>query len=71
METYYKKYRDDKATEDKKNRTWYRLLFPLSANYDTKTNPYHGTHKDNVYNPLNTYYSKPNSYNHFRNHLNE
>lgn len=57
FQTYYKRYRDEKNAENRRNKTWYRVLFPLTAEYDTKRNPYHGTHKDNVYNPYNTYYS--------------
>ena len=70
FESHYVRYRNEKAKENRKNKTWYRILFPLEARYDTDQNPYHGTHKENVYNPANSYYSRIGNV-HFRNHLNE
>lgn len=69
MEAHYQSFRNKQYSEDKKNRTWYRLLFPNDAKFDTKCNPYHETHRENVYNPANNYYAKPT--NHLRHHVNE
>ena len=69
-ESHYKQYRDKEFKNDKKNRTWYRLLFPNDAEYDTKQNTYSSTHKEDTYNPANSYYTNAGS-NHFRHHLNE
>ncbi len=52
-----------------KRRTWYRLLFPLDADYSVKENPYASHSRDDIYNPANGFYSAPS--NHFRDHVNE
>lgn len=70
LETHYQSYRNKAYSEDKKHRTWYRLFFPLSADYTVKRNPYHSTHRDNVYNPNNGYFATIGN-NHFRDHTNE
>ncbi len=69
MEAHYQSFRNKEYANDKKHRTWYRLFFPNDADYSVKRNPYHQTHKDNVYNPANNYY--PTIGTHFRSHVNE
>lgn len=69
-ESKYQSYRNKEWAQDKKNRTWYRLFFPLDADYSVNKNPYAHTHKDNVYNPYQNYYATIGT-NHFRHHLNE
>ncbi len=69
-ETHYQSYRNQRYKEDKKNRTWYRLFFPLNADYSVNRNPHAQTHRENLYNGYNNYYATPGT-NHFRHHLNE
>ncbi|CDW76650.1 UNKNOWN [Stylonychia lemnae] len=69
-ETNYRSYHQEEAKMQRKNSTWYRLLFPNDALFDAKKNTYHGTHKENNYNPANGYYSNPGNV-HYRHHLNE
>ena len=70
METYYKKYRAEKEAANRKNSTWYRVLFPNAASYDVESNPYVGSNGRRVYNPLDTRYESHTSTGHFRDHLN-
>ena len=69
-ETTYRSWRQKKYKDEKKHRSWYRLFFPLDADYSTERNPYAQTHRHNVYNPANHYYPTAGR-NHFRDHLNE
>jgi hypothetical protein len=39
--------------QEKKKSAWYRLFYPLDADYNVKENPWAHNHKDNVYNPYN------------------
>lgn len=39
-EAHYKSFRNEKAKEDRKSRSWYRLFFPNDADYSVKKNPY-------------------------------
>jgi len=68
-ETHYQTYRNQQYANEKKHRTWYRLLFPNDADYSVTRNPYSQTHRENIYNPANNYYARPS--NHFRDHHNE
>jgi hypothetical protein len=67
--THYQSNRNSSYKQDMKRRTWYRLLFPLDADYSVKENPYANHSRDDVYNPKNGYYATPT--NHFRDHVNE
>jgi hypothetical protein len=69
-EAHYQTWRTREHREGLKHRTWYRLFFPNDADYSVDRNPHALTHRNNVYNPANTYYSRVGS-NHFRDHLNE
>ena len=69
-ESHYQSFRNKMYKEEKKNRTWYRLFFPLNADYSVKRNPYSDTHKNNVYNPYKRYYHTIGN-THFSHHLNE
>jgi hypothetical protein len=69
-ESTYTSWRNKKYADDKKHRSWYRLFFPLDADYTTDRNPYAQTHRHNVYNPANNYYARPGT-NHFREHVND
>lgn len=69
-ETHYQSWRNKAHKENVKHRTWYRILFPLDADYSVNRNPYAQTHRENVYNGYNNYYAKVGS-NHFRHHVNE
>lgn len=40
-ETHYQSYRNKAYADEKKHRTWYRLFFPLDADYSVTRNPYH------------------------------
>lgn len=40
LETHYQSFRNKEYQEGKKNRTWYRLLFPNDAKFDAAQNPY-------------------------------
>ena len=71
METYYSKYRKEKQQSEKKNSTWYRVLFPNDATYETNKNPYVGAASKMVYNPYNTRYETIASTGHFRDHHND
>jgi hypothetical protein len=69
-EAHYQTFRNKKAKEDRKKSTWYRLLFPFSANYETVKNPYVDCIGSNdAYNPKNGFY--PSIHNHFRDHEQE
>ncbi len=69
-EAHYQSYRNKVYADGKKNRSWYRLLFPLSADYSVNRNPWATNHKNDVYTPTNNYYATIGT-NHFRHHLNE
>jgi hypothetical protein len=56
-EAHYQSFRNKRWAEEKKNRTWYRLFFPLDADYSVNRNPWANTHKENVYNPYNNYFA--------------
>ncbi len=58
LETHYQSFRNQRYAEsEKKKSAWYRLVFPLSANFAVKENPWAHTHKENVYNPATCYYT--------------
>ena len=66
LEAHSRKFRNERHKDEKKKSTWYRLLFPNSADYNVKENPYAIHPKENVYNPKNGYFA---SYtNRFRDH---
>lgn len=69
-EAHYQSYRNQRYKDEKKNRSWYRLFFPLNADYSVNRNPYAQTHRENVYNPANNYYANVGNV-HYRHHLNE
>jgi hypothetical protein len=71
METYYSKYRQEKKKADKRNSTWYRVLFPNDALYETDRNPYVGPAGKSVYNPYNSRYASITSTGHFNQHHND
>ena len=66
---HYQSFRNEEYKKDKKHGTWYRLFFPNDADYSVTRNPSSQTHRENVYNPANNYYARPN--NNLRHHLNE
>jgi hypothetical protein len=67
--SHYQSNRNSNNKTDMKRKTWYRLLFPLDADYSVKENPYAYHSRDDVYNPKNGFYASPT--NHFRDHVNE
>lgn len=70
LEAHYQSYRNKAYAEDKKSRTWYRLLFPNDADWNVHhANPYAHTHRENVYNPANGYYATVGKT--YRHHVNE
>lgn len=69
-ETHYQSYRNERYKEEKKHRSWYRLFFPLKADYSVDRNPFVATNKENLYYPDNNYYATIGT-NHYRHHLNE
>ena len=70
LESHYQSFRNKEYKESKKRRTWYRLLFPNDADYSVKENPYSLTHRFNVYNAADNYYTNFDTA-HFRDHQNE
>lgn len=69
-ESHYQSYRNKAYKDEKKHRAWYRLFFPLDADYSVNRNPYSQTHRYNVYNPANNFYSEVGN-GHYRDHYNE
>lgn len=69
LNAHYQSHRNKEFAEGKKSRTWYRLFFPNDADYNVKQNPYARTHRENIYNPANNYYARPDQ--HYRHHTNE
>ena len=62
-------YRKQVKREERKKSAWYRLFFPMDADYNVKENPFALNNKENVYNPKNGFYATAT--NHFRDHHNE
>ena len=69
LETHSQNFRKERYKDEKKKSTWYRILFPLSADYNVKENPFALHNKENVYNPENGYYAS--IHNHYRDHVQE
>lgn len=71
METFYHEFRQKKKIEDRKKTSWYRLLWPLSADYKIKENPYvvNNLHPQDVFNPETGFYTTIT--NRFRDHENK
>jgi len=62
-------YRNQRNKEERKKTAWYRLFFPLDADYNVKENPFAHHAKENVYNPGNGFYAS--IHNHYRDHHQE
>lgn len=69
MEAHLGSYRREKAKQERKKSSWYRLFFPNDADYNVKENPFAINNKENVYNPNNGYYGS--IHNHYRDHTND
>lgn len=69
LEAHYESYRNMKHKQEKKKSAWYRLFFPVDADYNVKENPWAHNHPDNVYNPRNGFYGSVT--NRFRDHYQE
>ena len=69
-EAHYQSFRNKEYKQGKKKTAWYRLFFPLDADYNTQKNPYAENHRHNVYNPSNGYYARVGT-SHFRDHMND
>ena len=65
-EMHYQSYRNKKYRDEKKKTAWYRILFPVSADYEAVQNPYAKYNSEDVYHPGNGFYSTTT--NRFRDH---
>jgi DUF4097 and DUF4098 domain-containing protein YvlB len=63
---HYHDYRKKYAAEDRKRSAWYRLVFPLAADYTVKNNPYSIYDAEDIYDPRNGFFSSTT--NRFRDH---
>ena len=65
-EAHYHEYRTAYKKEERKKSAWYRLFFPLAADYNMKENPYARYNHEDIYDPKTGYYSTTT--NRFRDH---
>jgi hypothetical protein len=54
---HYHYYRKQYNQEEKKRTAWYRLFFPLAADYTVKRNPYVDYDAEDIYDPRNGFFS--------------
>lgn len=69
-EAHYYSYRSQQYAESgRKKSTWYRLLFPLDADFEVKENPYAKYPKEQLYDKRNGHYFRTT--NRMRDHYQE